>query len=88
MICGARKVSTLPRFHLHDRVAGLAHGQTREILIATLSATVSGARSALAQFAGLFGGSRDAQGRAAKTTGGIIVALLAPIAAMLIRLAT
>jgi len=65
----------------------LAHVKNRDILISTISATVSGAISALAQFGMLFGGSRDGEGRPANPVVGIIVALLAPIAAMLIQMA-
>jgi heat shock protein HtpX len=65
----------------------LAHVKNRDILISTISATVSGAISALAQFGMLFGGSRDAEGRPTNPVVGIIVALLAPIAAMLIQMA-
>ena len=65
----------------------LAHVKHRDILISTISATMAGAISALAQFGMLFGGSRDAEGRPANPVVGIIVALLAPIAAMLIQMA-
>ncbi len=65
----------------------LAHVKNRDILISTISATVSGAISALAQFGMLFGGSRDAEGRPANPIVGIVVAILAPIAAMLIQMA-
>ena len=65
----------------------LAHVKNRDILISTISATVSGAISALAQFGMLFGGSRDPEGRPANPIVGIAVAVLAPIAAMLIQMA-
>jgi heat shock protein HtpX len=65
----------------------LAHVKNRDILISTISATVSGAISALAQFGMFFGGSRDSEGRPANPIVGIIVAILAPIAAMLIQMA-
>lgn len=65
----------------------LAHVKNRDILISTISATVSGAISALAQFGMFFGGSRDSEGRPANPLVGIIVAILAPIAAMLIQMA-
>jgi heat shock protein HtpX len=65
----------------------LAHVKNRDILISTISATVSGAISALAQFGMLFGG-RDSEGRPANPIVSIIVAMvLAPIAAMLIQMA-
>lgn len=65
----------------------LAHVKNRDILISTISATVSGAISALAQFGMLFGGSRDSEGRPANPIVGIATAVLAPIAAMLIQMA-
>ena len=65
----------------------LAHVKNRDILISTISATVSGAISALAQFGMFFGGSRDEEGRPTNPVVGIIVAILAPIAAMLIQMA-
>ncbi len=60
----------------------LAHVKNRDILISTISATVSGAISSLAQFGMFFGGGRDSEGRPANPIVGIIVAVLAPIAAM------
>ena len=65
----------------------LAHVKNRDILISTISATVSGAISALAQFGMFFGGGRDEEGRPTNPVVGIIVAILAPIAAMLIQMA-
>lgn len=64
----------------------LAHIRHRDILISTLSATMAGAISALANFAMIFGG-RDADGRPANPIGGLVVALLAPLAATLIQMA-
>jgi heat shock protein HtpX len=64
----------------------LAHVKHRDILISTISATMAGAISALANFAMLFGG-RDAEGRPANPIASIAVAVLAPIAAMLIQMA-
>jgi heat shock protein HtpX len=64
----------------------LAHVKHRDILISTISATMAGAISALANFAMLFGG-RDASGRPANPIASIAVALLAPFAAMLIQMA-
>ena len=63
----------------------LAHVQHRDILISTISATMAGAISALANFAMFFGG-RDAEGRSNPVMG-ILVAILAPIAASLIQMA-
>ena len=64
----------------------LAHVQHRDILISTISATMAGAISALANFAMFFGG-RDSEGRPANPLAGILVALLAPLAASLIQMA-
>lgn len=64
----------------------LAHVQHRDILISTISATLAGAISALANFAVFFGG-RDDAGRPANPLAGILVALLAPLAASLIQMA-
>ncbi|NLD68790.1 MAG: zinc metalloprotease HtpX [Limnobacter sp.] len=64
----------------------LAHVKHRDILLSTISATMAGAISALANFALFFGG-RDSEGRPANPIASIAVALLAPIAAMLIQMA-
>ncbi|WP_028452846.1 zinc metalloprotease HtpX [Chitinilyticum aquatile] len=64
----------------------LAHVQHRDILISTISATMAGAISALANFAMFFGG-RDENGQPANPIAGIAVALLAPLAASLIQMA-
>ena len=64
----------------------LAHVKHRDILISTISATVAGAISALANFAMFFGG-RDDEGRPANPVVSILVAILAPIAATLIQFA-
>ncbi|MDH5265786.1 MAG: zinc metalloprotease HtpX [Betaproteobacteria bacterium] len=65
----------------------LAHVKHRDILISTISATVAGAVSSLAQFGMLFGGGRDEDGRPANPVVSILVMLLAPMAAMLIQFA-
>ena len=64
----------------------LAHVQHRDILISTISATMAGAISAIANFAVFFGG-RDSEGRPVNPIAGIAVALLAPLAASLIQMA-
>ncbi|MBT9498160.1 MULTISPECIES: zinc metalloprotease HtpX [Zoogloea] len=64
----------------------LAHVKHRDILLSTISATMAGAISALANFAVMFGG-RDGEGRPANPIAGIAVALLAPLAASLIQMA-
>ena len=64
----------------------LAHVKHRDILTSTIAATLAGAISALANFAMFFGG-RDEEGRPANAAVSIIVAIIAPIAAMLIQMA-
>ena len=64
----------------------LAHVKHRDILISTISATMAGAISMLANFAMIFGG-RDSEGRPANPIVGILVMLLAPLAASLIQMA-
>ncbi len=63
----------------------LSHVKHRDILISTISATIAGAISSLAQFGMIFGGSRD--GERANPIVSIVVMILAPIAAMLIQMA-
>jgi heat shock protein HtpX len=64
----------------------LAHVRHRDILISTVSATMAGAISMLANFAMFFGG-RDGEGRPVNPIVSILVMLLAPIAASLIQMA-
>lgn len=64
----------------------LAHVKHRDILISTISATMAGAISALANFAMFFGG-RDSEGRPTNMIANIALALLAPIAGALIQMA-
>ncbi|WP_294636025.1 zinc metalloprotease HtpX [uncultured Aquabacterium sp.] len=64
----------------------LAHVKHRDILISTISATMAGAISMLANFAVFFGG-RDSEGRPTNPIAGIAVAILAPLAASLIQMA-
>jgi heat shock protein HtpX len=64
----------------------LAHVRHRDILISTISATMAGAIGMLANFAMFFGG-RDSEGRPANPLVGLLVAILAPIAASLIQMA-
>jgi len=63
----------------------LAHVRHRDILTSTIAATVAGAISALAQFGFFFGGRGD--GERANPFVGLIVMILAPVAAMLIQMA-
>ncbi|QDF95142.1 protease HtpX [Azoarcus sp. DD4] len=64
----------------------LAHVKNRDILISTISATVAGAISMLANFGMFFGGSRDGEDRPNPIVS-IAVMILAPIAGMLIQMA-
>ena len=64
----------------------LAHVKHRDILTSTISATVAGAISSIAQFGMFFGGHRSNEGHGGGLSG-ILVMLLAPIAAMLIQFA-
>jgi len=64
----------------------LAHVKHRDILISTISATMAGAISMLANFAMFFGG-RDSEGRSTNPLVGLLVMFLAPIAAGLIQMA-
>ena len=64
----------------------LAHVKNRDILTSTISATMAGAISALANFAMFFGG-RGGDGRSVNPIVTILIALLAPMAAMVIQMA-
>ena len=64
----------------------LAHVKHRDILISTISATMAGAISMLANCAMFFGG-RDEEGRPVNPLAGLAVAILAPLAASLIQMA-
>jgi heat shock protein HtpX len=64
----------------------LTHVKNRDTLISTVSASIAGAISALANFGMLFGG-RDSDGRSANPLLGIAIMIVAPIAAMLIQMA-
>jgi heat shock protein HtpX len=63
----------------------LTHVRNRDTLISTLSATVAGAISMLANFGMFFGGGSDRE--RVNPAAGLIVMILAPIAAMLIQMA-
>jgi heat shock protein HtpX len=71
----------------------LGHVRNRDILISTLAATLAGAimmLSRMAQWAALFGGGRsseDDEGGAGGVIGLVVLAILAPLAAMLIQMA-
>lgn len=64
----------------------LAHVKNRDTLISTISATVAGAISAIAQFSMFFTGGNN-ENRNVHPIVGLIIMLLAPIAASLIQMA-
>jgi heat shock protein HtpX len=64
----------------------LAHVKHRDTLTMTITATIAGAISALANFAFLFGG-RDENGRSTGIVGTILMMVLAPMAAGLVQMA-
>ncbi|HLJ85655.1 MAG TPA: zinc metalloprotease HtpX [Candidatus Angelobacter sp.] len=61
----------------------LGHVRNRDILISSVAATLAGAITMLARMGMFFGGSRDDRDRG----GGILMLILAPIAAMMIQMA-
>ena len=68
----------------------LSHVKNRDILIGTVAATIAGAISMLAhmaQWAMIFGGGRSSNDREGNPIGGLLMIILAPIAAMLIQMA-
>ena len=66
----------------------LAHVKNRDTLISTISATVAGAISSIAQFGMMFGGGHNANGeRNVNPILGILMMFLAPLAASLIQMA-
>lgn len=74
----------------HDEVSGvmaheLAHIQNRDTLIMTVTATLAGAISMLANFAMFFGGNRNNNGIG--ILGTLAMMILAPLAAALIQMA-
>lgn len=74
-----------------DEIAGvmaheLAHVKNRDTLVMTLTATLAGAISMLANFGFLFGGNRDRENPLG-ALGGILMIVLAPLAAMVVQMA-
>jgi heat shock protein HtpX len=66
----------------------LAHIKNRDTLIMTITATIAGAISMLAQFGMFFGGgNRDSNSGGMGVIGTIAMVILAPIAAMLVQMA-
>lgn len=78
-----------------DEIAGvisheLSHIKHRDTLIMTLSASIAGAISMLAnmaQWAAIFGGGRDEDGNSTSPVALMIIAVIAPIAAAVIQMA-
>jgi len=65
----------------------LSHVKHRDTLISTISATMAGAISALAQFGMFFSGGRGQDGARGNPIIGILMMFLAPLAASLIQMA-
>ncbi len=68
----------------------LSHVKNRDILISTIAATFAGAvfiLARMAQFAAIFGGGRDGRDSRGGVFGLLAVAIIAPIAAMIVRMA-
>jgi heat shock protein HtpX len=66
----------------------LAHIKNRDTLIMTITATIAGAIGMLANFGMFFsGGNRDGERSGPGVIGGILIAIIAPIAAMLVQMA-
>ncbi|MFO1146383.1 MAG: zinc metalloprotease HtpX [Rhodospirillales bacterium] len=81
--------SGLLRTLSHQELAGvlaheLAHIRNRDTLIMTVTATLAGALSMLANFGLFFGGNRDNQ---SSFVANILIMILAPMAAMLVQFA-
>ena len=64
----------------------LAHVKNRDTLVMTMTATIAGAISMLANFGMFFGGSRD-RNNPLGAIGVILMVILAPLAAMLVQMA-
>ena len=65
----------------------LTHIKNRDTLTMTVTATIAGAISMLAQFGGLFGGRRDSEGNRGGGLAALLAIFLAPLAAMLVQMA-
>jgi heat shock protein HtpX len=75
-----------------EQVAGvlaheLAHIRNRDTLIMTITATIAGAISMLAQFGLFFGGGHNRENGGFGIVGTLLMVILAPIAAMLVQMA-
>jgi heat shock protein HtpX len=76
----------------YEEVAGvmaheLAHIRNRDTLVMTVTATLAGAISMLANFAFFFGGSQNSRNNPLGVVGVILMAIVAPFAAMLVQMA-
>jgi len=76
----------------HDEIAGvlgheLAHVRNRDTLTMTITATIAGAISMLAQFGMFFGGNRSNNNNGLGIIGSLLMLILAPIAAMIVQMA-
>jgi heat shock protein HtpX len=65
----------------------LSHIKNRDTLTMTVTATIAGAISMLAQFGRLFGGGQRTDGNRGGGVGTLLAVLLAPLAAMLVQMA-
>jgi heat shock protein HtpX len=65
----------------------LGHVSNRDILISSVAATIAGAITFISRFGFFFGGMGDRDDRRGGGMGGLLMLILAPIAAMLIQLA-
>lgn len=68
----------------------LAHIKNRDILVGTIAATIAGAISYLAQMAQwamIFGGRSDEEGRGGNPIAALVMMIVGPIAAMLVQMA-
>ncbi len=65
----------------------LSHIKHRDTLIMTITATIAGAISMLANFAMFLGGGRDSRNNPLGIVGVILMMILAPLAAMLVQMA-
>ena len=82
----------LLRFLSPEEVAGvmaheLAHVRNHDTLIMTVTATIAGAISMLANFAFFFGASSDSRNNPLGIVGTLLIMILAPLAAMLVQMA-
>jgi heat shock protein HtpX len=65
----------------------LSHIKNRDTLTMTITATIAGAISMIAQFGLFFGGNRDSNSGGLGVIGTIAMVILAPVAAMLVQMA-